>query len=73
MVALAGGGDEARAFAVALLTRLRDRAYDPGAKRRASVLALVDRALIQILDPVFVYRVTQPGGMEVSHSYGPEG
>ncbi len=52
MGALADGGDEARSFAVALLTRLRDRAYDPGAKRRASVLALVDRALIRILDHV---------------------
>jgi glutamate synthase domain-containing protein 3 len=39
-------------FAVELLTRLRDRKYDPGAKRRASVLALVDRTLIEIFDAV---------------------
>jgi glutamate synthase domain-containing protein 1/glutamate synthase domain-containing protein 3 len=52
MVALAASGDEAWEFAVGLLTRLRDRHYDPGAKRRASVLALVDRALIEILDAV---------------------
>jgi hypothetical protein len=67
MVALASAGDgEARtdgrgqgwaegdgwAFAVELLTRLRDRPSDPGAKRRASVLALADRALVQILNGV---------------------
>jgi glutamate synthase domain-containing protein 3 len=45
MVALAGDGGEAWPFAVGLLTRLRDWQYDPGAKRRASVLALVDRTL----------------------------
>jgi glutamate synthase domain-containing protein 3 len=39
-------------FAVELLTRLRDRRYDPGAKRRASVLSLVDRTLIEIFDGV---------------------
>ncbi len=49
---MAAGGDEAWGFAVALLTRLRDRQYDPGAKRRASVLALVDRTLRQIFDAV---------------------
>ncbi|MBC7251375.1 MAG: glutamate synthase [Anaerolineae bacterium] len=52
MVALAAEGEEAWAFAVGLLTRLRDRNYDPGAKRRASVLALVDRALTRIFDSV---------------------
>jgi glutamate synthase domain-containing protein 1/glutamate synthase domain-containing protein 3 len=40
------------AFAVGLLTRLRDRPGDPGAKRRASVLALVDRTLVQIFDTI---------------------
>jgi glutamate synthase domain-containing protein 1 len=39
-------------FAVELLTLLRDRVYDPGAKRRASVMALVDRALSRIFDGV---------------------
>jgi glutamate synthase domain-containing protein 1/glutamate synthase domain-containing protein 3 len=52
MVALAAGGDDAREFAVGLLARLRDRHYDPGAKRRASILALADRALLQILNAV---------------------
>jgi glutamate synthase domain-containing protein 1/glutamate synthase domain-containing protein 3 len=52
MVALAGEGGEAWSFAVGLLTRLRDRRYDPGAKRRASVLALVDRTLVEIFDSV---------------------
>jgi len=44
--------DAAWPFAVGLLTRLRDRLYDPGAKRRASVLALVDRTLVRIFDGV---------------------
>jgi len=52
MIALAGEGGEAWPFAVGLLTRLRDRHYDPGAKRRASVLALVDRTLVEILNAV---------------------
>jgi glutamate synthase domain-containing protein 1/glutamate synthase domain-containing protein 3 len=52
MIALAGEGREAWPFAVGLLTRLRDRQYDPGAKRRASVLALVDRTLVEIFDAV---------------------
>jgi glutamate synthase domain-containing protein 1/glutamate synthase domain-containing protein 3 len=39
-------------FAVDILTRLRDWHYDPGAKRRASVLALVDRSLARIFDAV---------------------
>jgi glutamate synthase domain-containing protein 1/glutamate synthase domain-containing protein 3 len=52
MVALAGRGGEAWSFAVGLLTRLRDRRCDPGAKRRASVLALVDRTMVEILNGV---------------------
>jgi glutamate synthase domain-containing protein 1/glutamate synthase domain-containing protein 3 len=42
-------GDDQREFALAILTRLRDRIYDPGAKRRASVLALVDDAVEELL------------------------
>jgi len=52
LTGLAGGGGEAWAFVVGLLTRLRDLPYDPGGKRRASVLALVDRTLGKILDAV---------------------
>jgi glutamate synthase domain-containing protein 1/glutamate synthase domain-containing protein 3 len=52
MVALAAEGGEAWLFSVELLTRLRDRHYDPGAKRRASVLALVDQTLVEIFDEV---------------------
>jgi len=52
LAGLASAGEEAWPFAVALLTRLRDRPYDPGAKRRASVLALVDRTLATLLDAV---------------------
>jgi glutamate synthase domain-containing protein 1 len=52
MVNLATAGDDAWIFAVELITRLRDRHFDTGAKRRASIQALVDRALRQILDAV---------------------
>jgi glutamate synthase domain-containing protein 1/glutamate synthase domain-containing protein 3 len=45
-------GDDAREFALGLLTRLRDRHYDPGAKRRASILAMADRSLVQIFRAV---------------------
>jgi glutamate synthase domain-containing protein 1/glutamate synthase domain-containing protein 3 len=45
-------GDSERHFALAILTRLRDRIYDPGAKRRASVLALVDDAVENLLSAV---------------------
>ncbi len=49
---LADEGDAAWTFAVELLTRLRDRPCDTGAKRRASVLALVDRTLRALFDAV---------------------
>ncbi len=52
MAALASEGADAWEFAVGLLTRMRDRQYDPGGKRRASVLALVDKALVSIFDGV---------------------
>jgi glutamate synthase domain-containing protein 1/glutamate synthase domain-containing protein 3 len=52
LVDLAVEGDEERRFSLAMLTRLRDRLYDPGAKRRASVLALVDKALEKLLRAV---------------------
>jgi glutamate synthase domain-containing protein 1/glutamate synthase domain-containing protein 3 len=52
MVNLAAQGDDAWEFAVGLLTRVRDRHYDPGAKRRASILAMVDRSLAAIFDGV---------------------
>jgi glutamate synthase domain-containing protein 1 len=61
MVSLSGEGDEAWRLAVGLLTRLRDRHYDPGAKRRASVLALVDRALADILGNVPLLTAAQAG------------
>jgi glutamate synthase domain-containing protein 1/glutamate synthase domain-containing protein 3 len=56
------GGDATWSFAVGLLTRLRDRLYDPGAKRRASVLALVDRTLVRIFDGV--PRLAAPGASQ---------
>ncbi len=50
--ALATEGDEAWAFALELVTRLLDRPYDPGDKRRASVVALAARTLTAILEAV---------------------
>jgi glutamate synthase domain-containing protein 1/glutamate synthase domain-containing protein 3 len=52
LVDLAAQGDQERLFALEVLSRLRDRAYDPGAKRRASVLALVDEALGMLFSSV---------------------
>ncbi len=52
LVESATQGDKRRVFALALLTRLRDRVYDPGAKRRASILGLVDEALEKLLAAV---------------------
>jgi glutamate synthase domain-containing protein 1 len=52
LVDLSRQGDNERLFALEVLTRLRDRVYDPGAKRRASVLAMVDKALADLLGSV---------------------
>jgi glutamate synthase domain-containing protein 1/glutamate synthase domain-containing protein 3 len=60
VAALAAGGGDGWAFGLDLLTRLRDWQYDPGGKRRASILALVDRTLIGILDSV--PSLSAPGG-----------
>ncbi len=51
-ISVGAAGTASWTFAIELLTRLRDRRYDPGAKRRASVLALVDRTLVDIFDAV---------------------
>ena len=48
LTGLAGESDDAWNFVVGLLTRVRDRHYDPGAKRRASLVALVDRTLVEV-------------------------
>lgn len=45
LLSLAQQGERERLFALDMLTRLRDCRYDPGSKRRASVLAMVDKAL----------------------------
>ena len=60
MVTLAGSGAAAWTFAVEMLTLLRDRPYDPGAKRRASVLALADRALAQIFAEIAGFDASGP-------------
>lgn len=52
LVESAAAGDDAWGLALELLTHLRDRSYDPGAKRRASLVALVDRSLGRLLRQV---------------------
>jgi len=47
-----GVGGEEWAFVRQVLTLLRDRRYDPGAKRRASLLTLWDERLIELFDGV---------------------
>ncbi len=49
VVESAAADDAQRARALAALTLLRDRRYDTGIKKRAAVLAMVDRALYAIL------------------------
>jgi glutamate synthase domain-containing protein 1 len=49
---LAGKDDARRAYAIEILTLLRDRRYDPGGKKRSALLALVDRTLACILQAV---------------------
>ncbi len=44
--------DEARDASLAALTLLRDRRFDPGVKKRSTVLAAVDRALCAMLREV---------------------
>jgi glutamate synthase domain-containing protein 1/glutamate synthase domain-containing protein 3 len=63
MVDLACGGGDGIAFAIALLSRLRDRRYDPGTKRRASVLALADRAIVEILEGIPPLPLRCAGGL----------
>jgi glutamate synthase domain-containing protein 3 len=46
------GGDEEWSFSRQALTLLRDRRYDTGAKRRASLLTLLDEGLTDLFDTV---------------------
>jgi hypothetical protein len=48
----AGLGDANRSYGLEILTILRDRHYDPGNKKRSTLLARVDRALYQVLRAV---------------------
>ncbi|HET7091129.1 MAG TPA: glutamate synthase, partial [Anaerolineae bacterium] len=48
----AARGDAERAFALETLALLRDRRYDPGDKKRASLLAIVDEAIRSTLSDV---------------------
>ena len=43
-------GDEERRFIADVLTLIRDRRYDRGTKRRASVLGMVDHSLVRLFD-----------------------
>lgn len=47
-----GAGGEEWEFSRQALTLLRDRRYDPGAKRRASLLTLWDASLVDLFDSV---------------------
>jgi glutamate synthase domain-containing protein 1/glutamate synthase domain-containing protein 3 len=59
---LAGESADTRLYVLALLTRLRDHAYDTGSKRRASLLSLLDDAIVNLLDSVSVLNKTADGG-----------
>jgi hypothetical protein len=52
LVAASRGDDAARETAIAALTLVRDRRFDAGAKRRAEMIAAVDRALFTLLRAV---------------------
>ncbi|MBM4432135.1 MAG: glutamate synthase, partial [Chloroflexi bacterium] len=60
VLALSARGDRESCLALAMLTRLRDSIWDPGSKRRASVLAMVDKALLAWFEAVPVL-ATRPG------------
>jgi glutamate synthase domain-containing protein 1/glutamate synthase domain-containing protein 3 len=46
----AGNGDEEWHFAADVVTLLRDRRYETGTKKRASVLRMVDNSLVRLFD-----------------------
>jgi glutamate synthase domain-containing protein 1/glutamate synthase domain-containing protein 3 len=52
LVAHARSSDAAREWAIELLTRLNDRRYDCGDKKRSSVLTIVRASLVQVFDEV---------------------
>jgi glutamate synthase domain-containing protein 3 len=45
---------------LALLSRIRDRIYDPGSKRRASILAMLDDGIVRLLSAVPLFDANQP-------------
>jgi glutamate synthase domain-containing protein 1/glutamate synthase domain-containing protein 3 len=49
LIGMASLEDPALAHALGILTLLRDRRYDPGAKKRSALLAAIDRALYRLL------------------------
>jgi glutamate synthase domain-containing protein 1 len=52
LAGLSNKDDARRAYAIEILTLLRDRRYDPGGKKRSALLARVDRALACVLQAV---------------------
>ena len=52
MEEMAAEGDEERALAIDVLTLLHDRRYDTGAKKRSSVLAMLEESLCAIFHAV---------------------
>jgi glutamate synthase domain-containing protein 1 len=49
LAGLSSEDDARRAYAIQILTLLRDRRYDPGGKKRSALLAMVDEALVRTL------------------------
>jgi len=52
LVRFACSDDATRTYAIDILTRLRDRRYDSGVKKRSALLAMVDKTLHHILRAV---------------------
>jgi len=61
MEELAAEGDEGRALAIEVLTLLHDRRYNTGAKKRSSVLAMLEGSLYAIFRAVPLLGEGRPG------------
>jgi len=65
----ASKGDAERSFALDTLTLLRDRRFDPGDKKRASLLALIDESAYAVLRavPALGERVSKPASQRTPY------
>jgi glutamate synthase domain-containing protein 1/glutamate synthase domain-containing protein 3 len=59
-VSQTGQGSKYWLVILMLMTRLRDRLYDPGSKRRASLLSMLDKGIERALDNVPLFDSRQP-------------